>query len=388
VRSTWLVLDESVRSFFSNDGLTASSSLAFFSTIAMIPALFLLTYLNTFSESISQYLTLKTNTLLEELVPQGSAEVLNQIISISSPTSAVGLINLVILLWSITPLISALRRTFHTIFKFKRKRLYFMEKFFDLLLVTVFIFVYATVATSGVLLSLLPDILIPLHLETFLPYLVLFSIVLASYFAFSPKTKLKYLVLGAAASTTLWFIFRPAFNIFLTYNVGFGFMFGSLKSIFVVVIWVYISQCIYLFGAEIAASLRRRQAVVIKRLMDGKKPGHIRTVATLLDTYKAGEVVFTKGQNRPEMYFIRYGSVQIEKDGKPIANIAEGRFFGEMSFLLSEKRSATVRALTDIELIIISHENFEVLIREFPHIVENMLSEMAHRLRKTTDLII
>jgi len=63
-RSTWLVLTDAVRAFFENDGLTASSSLAFFSTIAMIPALFLLTYLNRFSEGISHLLIIKTSTVL------------------------------------------------------------------------------------------------------------------------------------------------------------------------------------------------------------------------------------------------------------------------------------------------------------------------------------
>ena len=387
-RSTWLVLTEAVRAFFYNDGLTASSSLAFFSTIAMIPALFLLTYLNRFSEGISHLMVIKTRTVLEEFIPAGSGEVLDRLLSVSAPDHTVGIINLAILLWSITPLISAIRRAFSTIYKTQRKHIYFTVKLLDILLVTSFIFGYAAVATSGVLLRLLPDKLIPSYFETLFPYLVLTLIVLVSYMAFSPRTKLKYMIVGAFASTALWFLLRPAFNLFLTYNAGFGFMFGSLKSIFVVVLWIYLSQCIYLFGAEITASLRRREAIVIKKLMDGKKPGHERTVRSLLIEFPPGETILSEGEEYPEMYFIRSGSVAVEKNGTQVAEIGEGRFLGEMSFLLGRPRSATVHAIGKVELIRISHDNFNVLTREFPNIVENMLREMASRLDSTTELAV
>lgn len=387
-RSTWLVLTESVRAFMDNDGLTASSSLAFFSTIAMIPALFLLTYLNRFSDGISNLLTIKTRTVLEEFIPTGSGEVLDSLLSVSAPDHAVGIINLAILLWSITPLISAIRRAFSTIFKTQKRHIYFIVKLFDIMLVASFIFGYAAVATSGVLLKLLPGRLIPSHFDSLLPYVVMTLIVFISYIAFSPKTKLKYLLVSAVASTALWFLLRPAFNLFLTYNAGFGFMFGSLKSIFIVVLWIYLSQCIYLFGAEITASLRRREAIVIKKLMDGKKPGHVRTVRSLLIEFPPGEIILSEGEEYPEMYFIRSGSVAVEKDGTQVAEIGEGRFLGEMSFLLGRPRSATVHAATQVELIRISHDNFSVLTREFPNIIENMLREMASRLESTTDLAV
>ncbi|MCK4910806.1 MAG: YihY/virulence factor BrkB family protein [Thermodesulfovibrionales bacterium] len=388
IRSTWLVFTESVRAFFENDGLTAASSLAFFSTIAMIPALFLLTYLNRFSEGISSLLTIKTRTVLEEFIPAGSTEVLDSLLSISAPDHAVGIINLAILLWSITPLISAIRRAFSTIFKTQRKHIYFMVKLLDILLVSFFIFGYAAIATSGVLLRLLPGRLIPSHFETLLPFIVLTLIVFVSYIAFSPKTKLKYLLVSAVASTSLWFLLRPAFNLFLTYNAGFGFMFGSLKSIFVVVLWIYISQCIYLFGAEITASLRRREAMVIKKLMDGKKPGHVKTVRSLLIDFPPGEVIVTEGEDIPEMYYIKSGTVAVIKDGTQVAELGEGRFLGEMSFLLNEPRSASVHSTSSVVLIRISRDNFNVLTREFPEIVDEMLREMASRLRSTTELAV
>ncbi len=387
-RNTALVLTESVRAFFRNDGLTASSSLAFFSTIAMIPALFLLTYVNSFSEGISHLMILKSQTVLEEFIPASSAEVLDQLLSVSAPKHALGLINILILLWSITPLMSAIRRAFANIYKTGRKHLYFIVKLLDILLVTSFVLSYATIATSGVLLSLLPAEFIPAYFKTVLPYLALIGLIFVSYKAFSPKVNSRYLFAGAFVSTTLWFVMRPAFNVFLTYNAKFGFIFGSLKSIFVVVLWIYLSQCIYLFGVEVAATLRRREALVIKKLMDGKSPEYMRTAHSLLRSFGPGETILKEGGSHPWMYFIRSGSVIVKKDGIKIAELGEGRFLGEMSFLLDEPRSATASSVGQVELITISHDNFSVLTREFPNIVKEMLEEMARRLKSTTELVI
>jgi membrane protein len=181
---------------------------------------------------------------------------------------------------------------------------------------------------------------------------------------------------------------RPAFNIFLTYNAGFGFMFGSLKSIFIAVIWIYLSQCIYLLGAEVSAAMRRREAVVIKRLMDGKRPKGVKAERSLLIQAEPGEIILREGEDQGEMYYVRSGTLNIEKAGTVISSVGPGQFFGEMAFLLSKPRSTSVRAGVGVELIRISHDNFNVLTKEFPGIVEDMLQQMAHRLKDTTELVL
>lgn len=387
-KNAGIVLTEAVRAFFRNNDPTAASSLSFFSTIALIPALFLLTYLNSFSEGLSHLLILKSRTVLEEIIPASSGEVLEKILSVSAPHKAIGIINLAILLWSITPLITSIRKAFSNIYKTRLKHIYFVIKLLDVLLVTGFIIVYAAVSTSGVLLKLLPSGLVLPFFETALPYFIFLGIVFISYMAFSPRTRPAYLLAGAFVATSIWFLMRPAFNVFLTYNAGFGFMFGSLKSIFIAVIWIYLSQCIYLFGAEVSASLRRREAVVIKRLMDGKQPRGVRTERSLLVHPEPGEIVLREGEDEGEMYYVRSGTVSIEKDGLMISTIGSGQFVGEMAFLLSKPRSANVRAGSRVELIRISHDNFTVLTREFPDIVENMLEQMARRLKDTTELVV
>jgi CRP-like cAMP-binding protein len=70
-----------------------------------------------------------------------------------------------------------------------------------------------------------------------------------------------------------------------------------------------------------------------------------------------------------------------------IAEIPEGKCFGEMSFLLAAPRVAKAIALDDVELVTINSENINNLMNEFPGFVIEMLKEMAARLRAADKLI-
>ena len=56
--------------------------------------------------------------------------------------------------------------------------------------------------------------------------------------------------------------------------------------------------------------------------------------------------------------------------------------------LLSAPRTATATAATpDTRLVVISHDNFDMILRENPGIVQKILKEMASRLKTTNERI-
>lgn len=79
-------------------------------------------------------------------------------------------------------------------------------------------------------------------------------------------------------------------------------------------------------------------------------------------SYKAGEVIFRRGQQGEHAYFIERGSVDviIEKDGTDftIAKLGAGEIIGEMSMIDDAPRSADVVATTETELIVIQRSRF------------------------------
>jgi CRP-like cAMP-binding protein len=73
------------------------------------------------------------------------------------------------------------------------------------------------------------------------------------------------------------------------------------------------------------------------------------------DWFPAGHVLVPQGGKLGRLFVLRQGEVEIERDGAYINSIATpGAIFGEMSLLLDIPHSATVRAVTDVEVFAIS----------------------------------
>jgi signal-transduction protein with cAMP-binding, CBS, and nucleotidyltransferase domain len=170
------------------------------------------------------------------------------------------------------------------------------------------------------------------------------------------------------------------------YNPGYGFAFGSFKSLFVVIIWIYCSLVVFLVGAEIAASLGRDDTIFDKKLkVEGKNiPSQI--ISKYINSYEKGSIIFREGDQGMEMYSVLKGRVAIRKEDESIGVIAEGKCFGEMSFLLSLPRVVTATALDDVEVVAISNENINNLMNEYPAFVVEMLRDMAKRVREASIL--
>ena len=107
-----------------------------------------------------------------------------------------------------------------------------------------------------------------------------------------------------------------------------------------------------------------------------------------ITTFKAGESLFLEGDDTQDVYFLVSGKVAILKGRKKIAEISdEGSVFGEMSFLLGEKRTATVKATNDIKTIRIPKEELPTFLGEFPEVVKEFAKYLARRLDETSQIL-
>lgn len=391
VKKCRTVLAEAGSSFKRNNDLAMASSLAFSAMLALIPALFLITAIAGMVVGSSQDAFRKVQEMAGQLIPSTSEAILREVRYLASHKQAIGLVNGLVLLFAVMPLVSDMRGALGRIFHQRPSRPFLLEKLMDLAITAIFLLVIASIAVIGVAWTVadrvlpLPDL--PPYLSGVFPFLFQYATVLLFYVAFTRRTPLQHLAAGALAAACLWFVMRPLFHQFLAYNPGFGFAFGSFKSLFVVLLWIYYSLIVFLFGAEIAAGLGRTEMVFLKRLIEGKGGVPSSFAEGSLARHGAGSVIFQEGDEGREMYSVRRGGVGILKAGKQIATIAPGKCFGEMSFLLGAKRVATAVALEDTELVIITNENIRSLMNDHPEFVVDMLREMALRLREADELI-
>ncbi|MBW2735285.1 MAG: SLC26A/SulP transporter family protein [Deltaproteobacteria bacterium] len=105
---------------------------------------------------------------------------------------------------------------------------------------------------------------------------------------------------------------------------------------------------------------------------------------------EAGATLFARGDEGDELYLIRRGAVEVLlplQEGKRhhVATIARGDYFGEMSFLDREPRSADVEAKRETELFKLSRERFNALAHHHPVVATKVFARLAlmvsHRMR-------
>jgi CRP/FNR family cyclic AMP-dependent transcriptional regulator len=98
--------------------------------------------------------------------------------------------------------------------------------------------------------------------------------------------------------------------------------------------------------------------------------------------YKPGETIFSQGDKGDQMYVIRSGEVEIERDGKIVEKLSSGEVFGEMALIDGSPRAATARAKTACELAPISEKAFVFMVHETPFFALTVMRTLAARLRR------
>ncbi len=109
-------------------------------------------------------------------------------------------------------------------------------------------------------------------------------------------------------------------------------------------------------------------------------------------TYKKDNMVLIEEEIGSTMFIILRGRVKISRisdEGREVilSILVDGDFFGEMSILDGQTRSANAVTLEDSELMLIQRENFLRILRDYPQVAINLLKELAHRLRRSDEQI-
>ena len=105
-------------------------------------------------------------------------------------------------------------------------------------------------------------------------------------------------------------------------------------------------------------------------------------------SYSKGEFIVMEEMEGKQCYFITHGSVKITRSSKEgreviLAILTAGEFFGEMSLLDGETRSANVLTLEETKVLALNRNDFMATLEEYPRISIQLLKELTIRLRKS-----
>jgi uncharacterized membrane protein len=110
-------------------------------------------------------------------------------------------------------------------------------------------------------------------------------------------------------------------------------------------------------------------------------------------TLKEGDVLFFKGEPGSSMFVIEKGTVEIsvplrgKNEKLHISHMHAGDFFGELSLIDGQPRTATATATEDCVLLQMERQEFITFLLERPIVAIAMMTEIANRLRQTDELV-
>ena len=105
--------------------------------------------------------------------------------------------------------------------------------------------------------------------------------------------------------------------------------------------------------------------------------------------FKAGEILFEEGDDSADLYLLRKGTLEVIKGGRSIAQISEpGELFGEMSAVLGGKRTATIKAITDVQAFCVPQDHLSEFFCQYPDIFKDISWLLAERLSETSKALV
>jgi CRP-like cAMP-binding protein len=103
--------------------------------------------------------------------------------------------------------------------------------------------------------------------------------------------------------------------------------------------------------------------------------------------FKDGDVLFRQGEQGDSAYVIIGGEADVivdtPKGPLTVAKLKRNDIVGEIAILCDVPRTATVRAATKLEAMVIAKDLFFRLIMEFPQMAVEIMRELARRLDAT-----
>jgi membrane protein len=207
-------------------------------------------------------------------------------------------------------------------------------------------------------------------------------------------------------------------------HANYNLLYGTLGNLILLLVNVYFFFLFFFIGAQFAyvtdtfdALLfsKIRQTRIPAKMIDNsipvKTPWDIKLMRKIfnpfegnlkkyLHFYKKGEVIILKGDVGDDVFYIIDGEAEILlspdvnetdnlqnsiNDKNYSAGVLEaGSFFGEMGYLLSEERCATIKAKTDISVYALPHLLFDSILKYDTNIDIEIIEHMSRRLKDTT----
>lgn len=117
-------------------------------------------------------------------------------------------------------------------------------------------------------------------------------------------------------------------------------------------------------------------------LFAGCSKRDLRKIAAIADPIDLpeGQVLTRQGAPGREFFVLLEGAADVLQDGKRVATLGKGDFFGEAALISRRPRNATITTTTPVGLLVVTERDFRELLDTWPPIRGKILAALADRL--------
>jgi len=143
------------------------------------------------------------------------------------------------------------------------------------------------------------------------------------------------------------------------------------------------------------AMVEAREALAKAPMFSGLKKGTLKSLARAAKVrqFGPGELLVEEGDEAVAFFVLCRGQAEVVKGlgqgkGRVLGNLAEGDFFGEMALFDGFPRSASVRAVSECECVVLARWDLLALIRTSPEVALAILPVLSRRLRECEEQLL
>ena len=354
--------------------LSLCASTSFYFLFTLIPFIILIFLILSKWVSNSDIIFNELQNITSNLLPELSEKIMLQVKKFTDSSKGLGWFWFFILFWAASPLANSLRKNFLIIFNKRIKRKFYVNKFIDiviLLLVIFLFFVYIFISKYLVDLAGLFHTLIPISEKSVL--LILFSSVslimfIAIFFKImTPEKKLpqSLLLIGAAASCIVWIFLHEMFDFIMSMSQSYGIFYGSMRNLFISLIWLFLNVAGFLIGIELIAFIFNLEVYKFRSLFLHPSKSLLKNFFhSHIIRLQKKEVLFSYDSPSTSVYFIVDGQIKTTINGNERL-FHNNQYFGELSVINNTKRLGEAVVVSDwAKIIKIPNSTFKKLLSE------------------------
>jgi membrane protein len=394
------------RLFGQNGLMNHAAATAFYFLLSATPLLLLLSYAMQLLGRIAENSALVT-ILMAALYEQLQLENLTAIGFIPQQTQlAAGGVGLVTLLLSSRKLVHAVEGAFHVIFPDRKKHNLVVSWVLPLVILPVLFLLMVAATLTQITLSFLAqnnfigtgNAQVLQALNTLSGFAMVWTLLFAAYWRLPrkhPRARVAAVfALAATVSLGLLFALFGAFFKLENYHS----LYGALGGVVFVLIGAYFAFLLLYLWAQALYAYGKADITALEKLFLGgsgeganKLEGYVfsdshRLLEKYGQTHPAGHTLIEEGDDSKTAYFLYAGRAGVYKNSdsgrRRLGELSEGQLFGEMAYLLNEKRTASVVADGEITVLALPPAIMEELMRHSAPLSRRIIDTLCQRLER------